>query len=284
MAVGPYWVGDKPNEALSLSIIRGGQPVNLSVYDGATATLTGPDDQPVDTEGMVLQLEADRVVVSWPQDRTLFAAPGPYTLQVKLTSDTGATDQAYPVEFWVNSPEPHSDAAWADRRDVTTYTGVTVDAPTLMQAQGMIELLVGTSYAATWDGTLNRTRLSAKNRRLLKMAVAYQAAYLAQHEGVFSRSAVESMSQDGVSASVGDNTDGWVLAPLAKRALSQVSWRGDRTIRVNAPRRGGSLRAPESAWTRDEAGVTIWQPIASRGRFPGHTDPHLAAGTTEYGV
>lgn len=284
MAVGPYWVGDKPNEALSLAVVRGGLPVDLSIYTSATVTLTGPDDLAIDTAGVTATLATDRVVVAWPPDHSLFSVPGPYTLQVRLTADSGASDMAFPVEFWVNSPEPHADAAWADRRDVLTYTGVSVDAPTLMQAQGMIELLVGTSYAATWDDTLNRSRMKTKNRRLLKMAVAYQAAYLAQHEGVFSRSAVASMSQDGVSASVGDDTDGWVLAPLAKRALSQVSWRGDRTIRVGPQRRGGSLAALQDAWVRDEAGVTIWQPVGTTGRFRGHRDPYLPPGTTEYGV
>lgn len=252
MAVGPYWVGDKPNEALALSVVRSGQPVDLSIYSDATAVLTGPGDTAIDTTGTTLTLASDKVIVAWPLDRSLFLVPGPYTLQVRLTSETGASDQAFPVEFWVNSPEPYVDQAWADRRDVLTYTGVQVEGPLLMQAQGVIELFTGTSYAATLPA--NGFTLRARDRRHLKMAVAYQAAFMASQESVFARPGMQSVSQEGLSLNTGGNPEAWTLAPLAASALAQVTWRnGDRTTKVGRARR----RVVDD---EGDAGATPWIP------------------------
>lgn len=282
MALGPYWVGDKPLDAFSISVTRSGVPVDLSIYSSASVTLVGPDELPVDSSGFVATIANSQVVVAWPDEVTVLTAPGWYTFQVALISTSGALDHTQQVSFEVQAREPVVDSAWADRRDVLNFTGQEVTQGILMQAQSVIELATGVAYAESIDPTLGP--LSARDLRKLKQAVAYQAAFLAQHEAVFSRAAVAGLSQDGVSinvGTVGGQTDqmALILAPLTKMALKALSWRrsGVSTLRASCgPVRGGSLRALEDAWLRDQAGVTIWQPLDQPGRFPG--------GTTEWGT
>lgn len=282
MALGPYWVGDKPLDVVSITVLRGGVPVDLSIYSSATVTLVGPNDLAIDSSGFLATIGNGQVTVAWPDEVTVLTVPGWYTLQVALVSSSGALDHTQQLSFEVQSREPVADSAWADRRDVLNFTGQEVSQGVLMQAQAIVELATGVAYAESIDPTLGP--LPVRDLRKLKQAVAYQAAFLAQHEAVFSRAAVAGISQDGVTVNVGTaggQTDqtALILAPLTKMALKALSWRrcGTSTLRASCgPTRGGSLRALEDAWLRDGAGLTIWQPLNQPGRFPG--------GTTEWGA
>jgi hypothetical protein len=279
--LGPYWVGDRPRDQVDVSLVLDANVTTLAGYDAATITLTGPDGLLVDTTGTTVTLGTNKVSIDWPGDRSLFTLPGWYSLQIALTG-SGVVDHTAAMTFLVQALT--GAPAWATPREVLTLTGVAVDHALVMQAQGVIELYAGTSYAAT-QPTNGGTGLGSRDKRLLRQAVAYQASFMAQQEALFSRAGMASVSQDGLAVSTGGDTDAWVLAPLAKAALKQVGWRGlDRSIRVGKGGRDGNLHQLESAWVRDEAGVTIWQPIGTPGRFPGLQDPHLPAGTTEYGV
>jgi hypothetical protein len=71
-------------------------------------------------------------------------------------------------------------------------------------------------------------KLSDRDAYFLSLATAYQAAWMTANPDLHERLDVNTASQDGQSATFGP--DALVLAPLARRALRRLSWRGTRTI------------------------------------------------------
>jgi hypothetical protein len=105
---------------------------------------------------------------------------------------------------------------WADIADVYNLTGEHVSAVVLTQAQGIIDLFSGTTFAA-------RGNLSQRNLRHLNRAVAYQAGWMPHHPDLFSHMEVESISQDGATATPA-NENARLLAPFAARCLKRLTW------------------------------------------------------------
>lgn len=115
---------------------------------------------------------------------------------------------------------------WATTGDVTTYTGVTATQEQVVQAQAVIEMFADTSEDASIAGNL-----APKNLRLLKLAVAYQTAWLIQHPDWATSMDTSSISQDQVSATFLHANAG-ILSPLAKRCVDRLSWRRTRPLRI----------------------------------------------------
>jgi hypothetical protein len=114
--------------------------------------------------------------------------------------------------------------SWATAEDVQTLTGKVVQDSDIQQAEGAIALLSAIGRAALLDSTI----LSTRNLDWLRMASAYQTAWLVEQPDYFSRMDVSQMTQDGTSATL--KADALVLAPLARRCLKRLSWRGVRTL------------------------------------------------------
>ncbi|WP_433242534.1 hypothetical protein [Actinomadura nitritigenes] len=115
---------------------------------------------------------------------------------------------------------------WATTDDVDTYTGAVVEGADVTRA----EFIVGLFADADPEDTTST--ISAKNRRLLRAATAYQAAWMQQHPDVFSNLDADSVRQDGVDVSHSHQNAG-VLAPLAKRSIDRLSWRRSRSLRTD---------------------------------------------------
>lgn len=115
-------------------------------------------------------------------------------------------------------------ASWASIAETTAYTGITVSQNNLDVAQSMIELFADVVYGQTAD-------ISTKNARLLKMAVAYQAAWLTAHPDLFTHVDINTMNQDGIFYTQ-RNENSYVLAPMARRAINRLSWKRNRNIKV----------------------------------------------------
>ncbi len=144
--------------------------------------------------------------------------------------------------------------AWATEAEVLALTGTTVSAAHLTQAQGHIEL-----YSGVVDGV---TDLTVRDTRLLHLAVAYQAAWLVSQIDVASRLEVTSIDQDGAKVVPVDG-DALLLAPLARRALTALSWRTRTgTITVSAGvARYRTWDAYADAWVRDATPDHCWRPM-----------------------
>lgn len=114
--------------------------------------------------------------------------------------------------------------AWADIADVADTTGVTVDLADLAQAQSAVEIYANRTYDATGGFT-------ARDLGWLKRAVCWQAAWQSQQYGYAARQSASSVSTDGQSVQRDAGSD-VTLAPLAARALRNLSWKGARTVRT----------------------------------------------------
>jgi hypothetical protein len=111
---------------------------------------------------------------------------------------------------------------WATIADVATLTGKTVTQQQRDQAAATIELHIGLIEA------VERTDLSDRDRYFLKLATSYQTAWLAAQPDAFERNDVSSAGQDGESATF--RADAHTLAPLARKAIKRLSWRGPRAL------------------------------------------------------
>jgi hypothetical protein len=143
-------------------------------------------------------------------------------------------------------------ADWASIADVDTYTNVTVDADEITRAQAIIEIFAHTTTEASDAGLI-----SSRNLRLLKQAVAYQAAWMTEHPDVFTNVDVTSFSQDGMSASQA-HAHAHLLAPLAKRCLDRLSWNLE-PLRAHRPRQPYTDKGNRDDAARDDS--LPWIPL-----------------------
>lgn len=107
---------------------------------------------------------------------------------------------------------------WATTRDVKSITDHDVTEIQRRIAVATLETMTGLIEE------IDRPDISDRDRYFLKLATAYQAAFVADNPDLFSRNDVTSASQDGESASF-RNVDAHLLAPLARKALRRLSWR-----------------------------------------------------------
>jgi hypothetical protein len=119
---------------------------------------------------------------------------------------------------------------WATTAETLSYTNIAVSQDNLDSAQAMIELFADVTEVSSDAGNI-----SAKNLRLLKLAVAYQAAWMTSQPDLFTRSDVGLMSQDGISFT-SPHANSSILAPMARRALDRLSWRRNRNQRIRPMR------------------------------------------------
>lgn len=127
-----------------------------------------------------------------------------------------------------------AEKAWATPQEVGDVTGAVVDVPTVQRAQSAIETVSGVVVEAEqWD------RLNPRDRRWLRNAVAYQAAFMVNAPDYFERMRLASDSVDGQSATY--RADSIELAPMARKALRKLSWKGSRVVHLTAPTPGVDL-------------------------------------------
>lgn len=111
---------------------------------------------------------------------------------------------------------------WATIADVQDLTGKIVTQAQRDQAVATLELHIGLIEA------VEREDITARDRYWLKLATCYQTAWLKAQPDLFERNDVASASQDGESANF--RPDAHTLAPLARKAIKRLSWRGPRTL------------------------------------------------------
>lgn len=111
---------------------------------------------------------------------------------------------------------------WATVNDVLKLTGKTVTQEQRDRAVASLEVHIALIEE------VERTDITSRDRYWLKLATCYQAAWLAEQPDAFERNDVASAAQDGESATF--RPDAHTLAPLARKAVKRLSWRGTRSI------------------------------------------------------
>lgn len=149
---------------------------------------------------------------------------------------------------------------WASISDVIAYTGVIATGEQITQAQAVIEMFADTTTDASDAGNI-----APKNLRLLKQAVAYQAAWITQHPDAFTNIDLTNFNQDQVSGTLA-HANALILAPLAKRCIDRLSWKRIRPLRIGP--RGGYGQIPRTmnltSATADDDDPR-WRPIGMGG-------------------
>jgi hypothetical protein len=108
--------------------------------------------------------------------------------------------------------------------DVLATTGSTVTTAQVAAADSVVSIYVNRTSTAS-------ASMSARDLGWIRTAIAWQAPWQADKADMATRSQFDSVSQDGLSVT---STAQWakVLAPLAARALKNLSWKSSRTIRT----------------------------------------------------
>lgn len=131
--------------------------------------------------------------------------------------------------------------SWATVAETANITGRTVTDATVTQAQFQIEL---------FSGVTEEYAIPRRDLRHLKLAVAYQAAWLAGQIDVSTRTDVSQFTQDEMSATYA-HEDAVVLAPLAQRALRRLSWKGSRSVQLKRRADLVPVQDPTEAFVTD---------------------------------
>lgn len=126
-------------------------------------------------------------------------------------------------------PLPDGQITWATADEVEDYTAETVTSTQLDRAQAVLDLHAGRTVHSAEE-------IGDRDLHYLKLATAYQAAWMKHQPDMYSRMDLTEVPSDA-GASAGLNESGMTLAPLARRALRQLSWKRSRSLALGpAPR------------------------------------------------
>lgn len=229
--LGPWYVGDSPTAGFVVHVTRDGNPVQMDGYTSAAILLYPPSGNQVPWGAEAVINAADDTITIPGPPGSPFGEAGVHSLYLRLTAAAGGTETFF-VDY-IRVVALGVASGWATADKVYTITGQTVTDDLLNEAQGVIELYAGRTFA----GSKANDSIRPKDKVWLEKAVAYQAIWQSQQPGYLTRHAIKEVNQDGaqiVYAGSGEsnNTALIMLAPLAQRALKNVSWMRSRTIRV----------------------------------------------------
>jgi hypothetical protein len=143
--------------------------------------------------------------------------------------------------------------AWATAEDVADLTSKSATEAKVLEANTVIELLAGRLYSVWAD------RVSTRDLEWMKRAVVYQALWMPGQPDYYTRLDFASLTEGG--RSITPREEALLLAPMAKAALNQVSWRRTRSLRVRShfqDRRSG-LSSNPTAESNDRH--EVWSPM-----------------------
>lgn len=254
--VGPFRVGDNPAVDLEISVTREGESIETDDYDSASVLVFDPSGTEIEWDATITLDDVNDVVIVPFPDASPFAVEGFYTLYPKLTNGVNV-ETADPVLIQILALT--NSTAWATVTDVLTITRTVVTNGVLLDAQEIIEIFCGRSTSTP------STSMKARDRDTLKKAVAWQAAWLPSQPGYKTRHWIKEIVQDGtnivyIGSSEPANPAMVSLAPLAARALKNLSWMAGNSIRFRPPEDAlaSGLSAEEYRRNDDHGG---WRPL-----------------------
>jgi hypothetical protein len=127
-------------------------------------------------------------------------------------------------------------ATWCSVTQAQAITGELPSDTDLAVASSIIEMVAGVFADAVEEtapeaGDAVAQYIADRDLRWLRMACAWQSVWVKAHPDLMERDLTSTESADGQSAAW--LADGQILAPLAKRALRNLSWRGTRSIGIS---------------------------------------------------
>jgi hypothetical protein len=116
---------------------------------------------------------------------------------------------------------------WGNPTDCANITGALVTDAQMAQAQNILDSVTNRTPAVSGS-------IAPRDLVWLKRALCYQAAWQLGQFDLFTRSDVDGVNQDGVTAKNNSRTANF-LAPLAARTLKNVSWLKGKSLRMQTP-------------------------------------------------
>jgi len=116
--------------------------------------------------------------------------------------------------------------SWAQAADVTGVTGVTVTDAQVMQAQAVMDMFSARTYEA-------RPRIGTRDLHWLKLATAYQCAWMLAQPDLFTRLDFQTIAMGNRPVQL--RSDALLMGPLALKALRRCSWMRSRSVHVRSP-------------------------------------------------
>lgn len=142
---------------------------------------------------------------------------------------------------------------WATVDDVADITGATVDDNILRVANYVIQVHARRIYA------LDATATGTRDSYWLKAAVAWQSAWLPDQADFETRMNIQGISESGRATTL--DATALTLAPMAKRAIDNCTWRRSRSLHVRSPFVDGSTAVSASATSSSNDPYERWRPM-----------------------
>jgi hypothetical protein len=101
----------------------------------------------------------------------------------------------------------------------------------LDQANAVIEVIGGKVY------TLASAHVGTRDTEWMRRACAFQCVWMAAQPDMYTRLEMEAISATGRPVPIRETA--LVLAPLARKALSRVSWLRSRSLHIRSPFQDG---------------------------------------------
>lgn len=139
---------------------------------------------------------------------------------------------------------------WATTSQVEDLTGETVTGAQVRRAQAVVDLFAGRTPLAA-------DAIGPRDLATLRSVLAFQTVWQRTQPGYLTRlSAVTSVQQDGLAVQYASEA-AILLAPLALRALRNLSWMGNRALQLT---RGDTRPAPAFNTEPSDA-LHPWEPL-----------------------
>jgi hypothetical protein len=214
-----------------------GAPIDLTSATGVAfhMALAGSDVLTVDSPAAMSDTPTDGTVTySW--DDTDTSVPGTYLASFVVSYPGG--NQTFPTEGYLSilvqpnlTDAQPAIAPFASPADVQKVTGQSCDDSALAVAWSILEVVAGRPlYELTVPDT---DVLTVRDQYYLRAAICWQAVWITANPDFFSSYDTTNMNQSGQSATF--NQDGLVVAPLARRALSRITWIKSRSVKIARP-------------------------------------------------
>lgn len=113
---------------------------------------------------------------------------------------------------------------WATAANVLALTGKSVTDAVVLEASAVIDIYANRTQEAS-------AGMSPRDLGWLQRACSFQAAWMPSQPGFHQRNAVAQITQDGLQI-IYDKEWQISLAPLAARALKNLSWKATKTVRM----------------------------------------------------
>lgn len=247
--------------------------VNLRNPDGTYVDLSnGPlviftcrligSEPAVGFSGAMTITDVDTAEVSFGFELSQLDTVGMYACTASIDQ---SVDTVYPANgYWFMLVEqdllgdtPEGGLFFATRNDARAM-GYNLSGEELLQAQGFIEVAAGRTIEE-----LENVTLGTADAARLKKATVYQAVWMRQNQDAEVRNDISQVRTAGLSGeSATFNADGIVIAPLARRLLSSLSWTRSRTIPLHKGGSGGLNPNPNFVSGSPATQGSGWFPLA----------------------